>query len=269
MPVTDRMPFVAIREAFISPAPSCHSIQPTTMSNNHRSCQERILAYNEAGVAAVHLGALRCAWDLFKGALEIRRSQGVDDNIDTSVSFEDCLKDNKFVQRAEEKLRAFEYKGLTEQPLKQTHTSSSFEYPNRTVSSEDEDALFLSSDPFSLAVVQGLPEPMATRLTVVVLIFNMALTTQLMNRSSRAVLSFYELASRTLHPVRYTPLELALINNMGVWCAENHEVESAQRCMQHLFVILGSSRDQQAYSEYVANMTWILNPPALLASPAA
>jgi hypothetical protein len=68
-------------------------------------------------------------------------------------------------------------------------------------------------------------------------------------------------------------LGLALINNIGVWCYENHDIEASQRCLDYLARILqnpniGQLVDCEGCSAVTRNVIYMLTPRGS-ASPAA
>ena len=113
-------------------------------------------------------------------------------------------------------------------------------------------------------------ESMATMHSAIV-IFNLALVHHLYSRSSRHAIEYYRLVATLVEGEQMEVLGAALINNIGVWCSENGDLDGAQRCMDSLSHIVQDSHPGVRGSEldgFLLNVRWLLAPP-LSASPAA
>jgi hypothetical protein len=133
---------------------------------------------------------------------------------------------------------------------------------------------YLCSNPFSLpedASVSQLHDIQFSRSMTAVIIYNLALLNQVRSRSSRQVMSLYELSTSLLVNNENQRVSIAIINNIGVWCFDNGDNAAAQRCMEHLskFVsCIGGIVSDDEREGIQRNILWILNPPFTV-SPAA
>ena len=111
---------------------------------------------------------------------------------------------------------------------------------------------------------------MSTRKQSATIIFNLAIVDHLKNRLSEQAVSLYELAMTLLAGDVVDLLGISLMNNMGVWCYENGDMDGAMACMAHLagFMVSCSSIDQAQKDGIQSNIIWLTYPPSP-ASPAA
>eukprot|EP00538_Stauroneis_constricta_P009155 CAMPEP_0119567716 /NCGR_PEP_ID=MMETSP1352-20130426/36752_1 /TAXON_ID=265584 /ORGANISM="Stauroneis constricta, Strain CCMP1120" /LENGTH=376 /DNA_ID=CAMNT_0007617003 /DNA_START=150 /DNA_END=1280 /DNA_ORIENTATION=+ len=111
----------------------------------------------------------------------------------------------------------------------------------------------------------------ATRKDSAMIIFNLALLDQLRNERSAQAVALYELSMTLITGDLVDELGIALVNNIGVWCYQNGDMEGAANCMRHLMHFLNKcdmSLDVKDKEGLHANVLWILSSPQL-ASPAA
>jgi len=104
------------------------------------------------------------------------------------------------------------------------------------------------------------------------ILFNLALVYHLHDRSSKDAFLLYNLVSRIpLERGHDGLLGIALLNNMGVLCADNGDFVAASKCMNRLSLFLQKT-DSQVCSVFqdgfLWNVMWLVAPPSF-ASPAA
>jgi len=250
----------------------------------------RSIQYNNAGVACTDAGYHKIAWELFKGALELRlameRSGSVmnDDEFVLAVQ-----KDNAYIQKAETHLRNItnyiktipsslpmtpecdaDSDAVRNAPFTSMAQSSGAQVrqsPMECHLTDDDFSPFLFRRPMRLSPDIKVP----TRKESATVIFNLALVDHLKNRYSEQAVQLYELAMTLLTGDIVDALGIALMNNIGVWCFENGDMDGTLTCMGHLSNFLsscGSSISQEQRDGLHANILWLTNPP-FAASPAA
>lgn len=240
-------------------------------------------AFNNAGVACFKAGDSKKAWELFKGALEIKlaiaRFTESKEPPAAEPLYADLADGNRYVARAEILLGAFytlPHQGQAYPVDPNAEIDPTPTLCRNSIEEELEDFFytpFLFAKPFPIPD-QGIVCPVErSRYTSAVVIFNIALVEHLYNRSSRQAVSLYELATFLMRGDIAGPLALALINNIGVWCYENDHIESAQRCLDQLSIILQNPNvarlmDGQDHRAAMRNVLCLMTPRGS-ASPAA
>jgi hypothetical protein len=207
---------------------------------------QRSIEYNNAGVDCTEAGQHRMAWDLFKGALEVKLTL---ERIDGSIhSIESRAGANCYIAKAEAHLCS-----LTSWTLKDSAIFSCL-------------GLKTSTSMQSRETWEASP-----RRESAAIIFNLALVDHLKSRSSEQAVALYELAMTLLTGATVDLLGVALMNNIGVWCYENGDLDGSLKCMAHLHSF-SCAADCEMGSEQrdglQSNMLWLTNPP-FAASPAA
>jgi hypothetical protein len=96
-------------------------------------------------------------------------------------------------------------------------------------------------------------------------IFNLALVEHMFNRTSPQAVALYELSTSLLVGQVVNELSVALINNIGVWCYENDDIDTAQSCMDHLSRILRNPSGRRLLSDgdcksVLSNISCMLMP---------
>lgn len=249
----------------------------------------RSIQYNNAGVALTEAGRHKVAWELFKGALELKLaverygSDMRDDDDFVAV----MQKDNRYIQRAEYHLQNItnyiktvpssqlipSFDRDTDRVHNPSSTYSISQSPNSRHSTmptdlmDDMYAPFLFRRPIILDPNVEIP----TRKESATVIFNLALVDHLKNRCSEQAVQLYELAMTLLTGDIVDALGIALMNNIGVWCYENGDMDGTRTCMGHLATFLsscGSAMDEEQRDGLQSNILWLTNPP-FTASPAA
>lgn len=128
---------------------------------------------------------------------------------------------------------------------------------------------FLYPRPFEIPD-GGTGSSSSSELTSAVIIFNLGLVHQRMNRNSSRAGAFYEISAALLASTSDLSesaimLKIALLNNFGVWCYENGDGANLQTCMEHLSNIVErtsvSLLDQEVTEGIRANICWLLTPP--------
>jgi hypothetical protein len=241
---------------------------------------EKARAFNNAGASFLEAGHGRAAWDLFKGALEVKlASERSSDQQASRIGELDT-----YVRNAE-----YHMQNLANYHLNNTNTESAsliYEYPSMRggmIPRESSTGClfdpYISCHPFRIVDEPSIAEPttelaakdrtMSVR-TSTTIIFNLALVDHLHNRSSNHAISLYELATTLMAGEEVGPVGIALINNVGVWCYDNEDFQGGLRCMDHLSSVLHvcSSVDEGERARLVSNIELMLIPPCS-ASPAA
>lgn len=228
---------------------------------------ERSAEFNNAGVDCFKAGEYRMAWDLFKGALEYKLLRDNTTRLpqDTTTSSHH-VESNAYIERAESHLFLMRSKLGSQKyldPFGQCMcTRNRQSYDNSLYSP------FLFASPIKL----GSSQDMTSRKESATIIFNLAIIEHLKNRDSEQAVALYELAMTLLTGDAVDFLGLALMNNIGVWCYENNDQDSALTCMGHVanFVVSCESIvDEEAMDGLQANILWLLTNPQYTASPAA
>jgi hypothetical protein len=237
---------------------------------------ERSFEFNNAGVDCIEAGYHKVAWDLFKGALEVKLAverSGLENHENLLDSRSNS---NSYIQKAEAHLLNLDaylsHQGHNPNMLLPPAVSSSQISPRRRQPSGDvaSDSLytpFLFSKPLRLETNPDL----STRRESATIIFNLALVDHLKNHCSEQAVALYELAMTLVTGDVVDILGIALINNIGVWCYENGDMDGALACMGHLANFIGSCHSFIDAEEKVglqSNILWLMNPP-FTASPAA
>jgi hypothetical protein len=234
---------------------------------------ERSIELNNAGVDCIAAGHFKIAWDLFKGALEIKLAYersgiaGADDGSSAS---------NSYIIKAEShytNLDAYvppalrEANATTQSETSSLSCSGMSTRRTRLEDSEPISSPFLFSHPMRI-----VPRPdITTRRESATIIFNLALVDHLKNRHSSQAVALYELAMTLLTGDNVDLLGLSLMNNIGVWCFENGDHDGALACMAHLANFIGSCGSfitPEQKDGLQSNILWLMNPP-FAASPAA
>ena len=242
---------------------------------------ERSIEFNNAGVECIAAGHHKVAWDLFKGALEIKLALERKAQAD-SASLEPSHQSNTYIEKAQHHLTNIESylsnrTGATSD-LPPSPSTSTQQDPAQQRSSDRRcqrmnlprdplDAPFIFTHPMRLSTDREI----STRKQSATIIFNLALVDHLKNRCSEQAVALYELAMTLLTGDTVDILGIALMNNIGVWCYENGDMDGALSCMGHLASFIGScsvSIDQQEKDGLQSNILWLTNPP-FAASPAA
>jgi hypothetical protein len=242
---------------------------------------EKARAFNNAGASCLEAGYGRAAWDLFKGALEVKlTSERSSDQQASRIGELDT-----YVRNAE-----YHMQNLANYRLNNTGTGTDshlFEYPSMRggmVPNESSTGClfdpYISCHPFRIDDEPSIAGPTtelaakerkmsATRASTMI-IFNLALVDQLHNRSSNHAISLYKLALTLMVGEDVGPVVIALINNIGVWCYDNEDLQGGLRCMDHLSSVLHvcNSVDEEERARLVSNIQLMLIPP-FSASPAA
>jgi hypothetical protein len=234
---------------------------------------ERSVELNNAGVDCISAGHFKIAWDLFKGALEIKLAHersgiaGADDGSSAS---------NSYIIKAEShyaNLDAFvapeiqEANAMTQGETSTLPTGALSPRRTRLEDSEPMSSPFFFSNPMRIT---ARPDA-ATRRESATIIFNLALVDHLKNRHSSQAVALYELAMTLLTGDNVDLLGLSLMNNIGVWCFENGDYDGALACMAHLANFIGSCGSfitPEQKDGLQSNILWLMNPP-FAASPAA
>lgn len=237
--------------------------------------------FNNAGVSCFRAGNPRQSWELFKGALEVKlaieRFAESESRPEDEPLYVDLSGANRYVARAEQLLLVVSSENISNASVVDPNSGmnadpsrpeASYRTRKRIGGEEHCDIFytpFLFTKPFPVPD-QGSASPHEmARSTSAVIIFNLALLDHLFNRPSRQTLSLYLLASNLMVGEVVDALGLALINNIGVWCYENDDIEAAQRCLDHLSRILRSPNisqlvDSEARSAVMRNVVYMLSP---------
>jgi hypothetical protein len=259
------------------------------------SNMERSIRFNNAGVDCLNAGQDKIAWDFFKGALEVklaveRSDTGTQNQAEGSSPLAMDPAGNSYVQKAAE-----HYHNLTSYHSSEgellpappagaeafaaavavTDISSTQTPATRQESPKVEVSCcgsfyspFLYSHPMKLRQESAI----STRRESATIIFNLALVDHMKNRCSEQAVALYELAMTLLTGDTVDTLGIALVNNIGVWCYENGDVDGALTCMGHLATFINACKEPDIAMEereaLLSNILWLLNPP-FAASPAA
>lgn len=253
----------------------------------------RSIEYNNAGVACTEAGHHKVAWELFKGALELRLAMertGMNTSAlssngdDTFATFDG----NAYIQRAEHHLRNITNYVKTVSsscPPPKPMQGGDFDRVNLSSAYGMTESLIRSQSPIRMDLMEGMYSPflfrrpmrlspdddIPTRKESATVIFNLALVDHLKDRCSEQAVQLYELAMTLLTGDVVDALGIALMNNIGVWCYENGDMDGTMSCMGHLSTFVGSCTsavDHEQREGLQANIMWLTNPP-FAASPAA
>jgi hypothetical protein len=235
---------------------------------------ERAIKFNNAGVDCIEAGHDRVAWDLFKGALEVKlavergEKQGISD---------ECLldtMDNSYVNKAAEHLLnlnpylAADVMAPTITPPPSTDsTTSRYQQVEHAPPSSSFYLPYLYCHPIRLQEDACF----SSRRESATIIYNLALVDHMKHRCSEQAVALYELAMTLLTGDTVDILGIALVNNIGVWCYEKGDIDGALTCMCHLSSFLNSGSalvDPEEKEGLNSNILWLTHPP-FAASPAA
>lgn len=264
---------------------------------------------NNIGVDVLETGNGKVAWDLFKGALEVKLAMeragwpSFSSSNSTEVFMKEAAASNIYIQRAQEHLAILDrhngrlsclsppvlvFHGITttgghvsrggpvvgnqhHDPLTPNMTST--RQQTRPLHVVEDDSLALYT-PFLYGQPLKLPESRvgtSTRRESAVVIFNLALVDHLQHRQSKQAVALYELAMTLLTGDTVDILGIAIVNNIGVWCHENDDEAGASTCMGHLanFVRSHGVYIGQEEREGLHSNILFLVNPPFCASPAA
>ena len=236
---------------------------------------ERSIEFNNAGVSCVEEGDHKAAWDLFKGALELKLAAERTSMNGGGDGPKQELPKNKYIEKAEAQYakRKSHPKSLDHSPRSVTYLQDNCHPQRQELSRRQmEWAPDVLDSPFLFTHAMRLERDtdMSTRKQSATIIFNLAIVDHLKNRLSEQAVSLYELAMTLLAGDVVDLLGISLMNNMGVWCYENGDMDGAMACMAHLagFMVSCSSIDQAQKDGIQSNIIWLTYPPSP-ASPAA
>lgn len=240
---------------------------------------ERSVEFNNAGVDCTKAGNFKVAWDLFKGALEIklaheRSGNGAESELELSNGY--IIKAESHYANLSKYVPAvardagYESQADEEIPSSGSRSSTDVDAVGTRRRLEDSEPLaspYLFSHPMRI-----MPRPdTTTRRESATIIFNLALVDHLKNRHSAQAVALYELAMTLLTGDNVDLLGLSLMNNIGVWCYENGDNDGALACMSHIANFIGSCGsfiNSEQKDGLHSNILWLMNPP-FAASPAA
>lgn len=244
------------------------------------------IQFNNAGVACFRCHPKK-AWELFKGALEVKLAleRSMNTHLPAKLPlYENLSSTNSYVNRAQAILDEVDEEEIStnddnvEMTLEEVEESRTL--LSSTIYKQFGDELgdifytpFLFSKPFLISDNEVLSPYGRARSTSAIVIFNLALVEHLFNRTSQQAVSLYELSTSLMVGRHVNELGIALVNNIGVWCWENDDMDAAQRCMDHLWRILRNPAcqhliDSNEKSSILRNICSILTPRGT-ASPAA
>jgi len=236
------------------------------------SLSQRSIDFNNAGVRCVETGKHRIAWDLFKGALEVKlaiQGNGVGDS-----DIRSYREHNSYIVRAETHLsnlksfhRTCQFAPEEGPAIVTSPRLQSIETWEKFSTDSSLYAPFLFTDPIRLGVDRNL----TTRRESAAIIFNLALTEHLKTRCSEQAISLYELSMTLVSGDSVDMLGISLMNNIGVWCYENGDMVGCARCMSHLVSFTGAlslELEQEQRDGVQSNILWLAHPPCTT-SPAA
>jgi hypothetical protein len=236
---------------------------------------ERSIEFNNAGVDCIEAGHYGVAWDLFKGALEVKLA--VERGEKQGLSDECVLKmmNNSYVIKAAGHLSnldsyltaAVMAPTITLPPRSTDSTTSRYQQIEHVPPSEFLYSPYLYCHPIRLQE----DTDSSSRRESATIIYNLALVDHMKHRCSEQAVALYELAMTLMTGDTVDILGVALVNNIGVWCYENGDIDGALTCMVHLssFLNAGSTLliDQEEKEGLNSNVLWLTQPP--FASPAA
>eukprot|EP00980_Cylindrotheca_fusiformis_P007575 scaffold1580_cov116-Cylindrotheca_fusiformis.AAC.10 len=223
---------------------------------------QRSIEYNNAGVDCIEAGQHRMAWDLFKGALEVKLSLELVESKATG---------NGYIEKAEKHFISLKSRMYSCESSDAGLSASTRSQSSATWESFNSDpslySPFLFTDPIRL---DAHPRFSAKRESAAI-IFNLALADHLKSRRSEQAVALYELAMTLLTGTTVDFLGIALMNNIGVWCYDNGDTNGSINCMAHLSCFI-TAMDCEMTPEQIegvqTNILWLANPP-FPASPAA
>lgn len=226
---------------------------------------ERAREYNNAAVVCMQTNYFKVAWDLFKGALELHLAHEKS-RADKDGSFHLTQVSKDFIERADAHYQRCIASGMMQS------------CPPGLVECHGEDEnfchLFLFRNPINIP--NNLPTPVASSFAGLSIIFNIALIEQVRNPSSLQSIQLYKLAASLLTGNELEAhLEVAIMNNTGVWYHESGDTSQAEKYMRNLSRIVESlpedspvRKSSRSYGGIIFNLTWFRNPRYRV-SPAA
>jgi hypothetical protein len=232
---------------------------------------QRSMKFNNAGVDCIEAGHHRVAWDLFKGALEVKLAV---ERGEKQGNSDECILEtmnNSYVNKAAGHLSNLDSylpadvimaSMITPPPPSTDSTTSRYQQ----IDSESLYSPYLYCHPIRLQEHAGF----SSRRESATIIYNLALVDHMKHRCSEQAVALYELAMTLMTGDTVDILGIALVNNIGVWCHENGDTDGALTCMGHLssFLNAGSALiDQEQKEGLNSNILWLTHPP--FASPAA
>ncbi|CAJ1923391.1 unnamed protein product [Cylindrotheca closterium] len=235
------------------------------------SLSQRSIEYNNAGVRCLETAKHCIAWDLFKGALEVKLA--IERTGEAYADIRSYQMSNSYIARAEAHLMNLEcfpkefQLSPQEQELVISPRMQSIETWERFSSDASLYTPFLFTDPMLL----GVDPNITTKRESAAIIFNLALTEHLKSRSSEQAISLYELSMTLLAGDNVELLGISLMNNIGVWCYENGDQDGCAKCMGHLVSFtsaLSADLEPELRESVQSNILWLARPP-FAASPAA
>lgn len=236
------------------------------------SLSHRSIDFNNAGVRCVETGEHRIAWDLFKGALEVKLA--IERTGDADADIQSFRNSNTYIARAEAHLTAikcchehYRFFASENAELETSPRLQSIAAWERFSADPSLYAPFLFTDPIRL----GVDPNITTRRESAAIIFNLALTEHLKSRCSEQAISLYELSMTLLAGDSVDVLGISLMNNIGVWCYENGDRAGCAKCMAHLVNFtnaISAELDSEQSEGVQANILWLTHAPCS-ASPAA
>ena len=237
------------------------------------SLSQRSIDFNNAGVRCVETGEHRIAWDLFKGALEVKLA--IERTGEAHADIHAYRNSNMYIDRAEAHLTNIKLLKMDKQLMAAPQGEESETSPRlQSIATWER----FSTDPslytpflFTDPVVLGEDPNITTRRESAAIIFNLALTEHLKTRCSEQAISLYELSMTLLAGDSVDLLGISLMNNIGVWCYENGDLAGCAKCMGHLVNFtnaLSSELDRDQREGVQSNILWLAQPP-FTASPAA
>jgi hypothetical protein len=244
------------------------------LSRNKHGIMERSIKFNNAGVDCIEAGHHRVAWDLFKGALEVKlavergEKQGISDECVLNTMH------NSYVNKAAGHLSNLDSymaavvmaPAITQPPPSTDSTTSRYQQIQHVPPSDSLYSPYLYCHPIRLQEGAAF----SSRRESATIIYNLALVDHMKHRCSEQSVALYELAMTLMTGDTVDILGIALVNNIGVWCYENGDIDGALICMDHLssFLNAGSALvDQEEKEGLNSNILWLTHPP--FASPAA
>jgi hypothetical protein len=259
----------------------------------YASAMAKAVTFNNAAVVYFADGRFDLAWALFKGALEVKlvverstHDSGCIQN-DRIVDGMFCI--NQYILKADDILQQHQHQHQKEPEANSRWIDSYGRRPMPPTRESSHNLMFY--DLFVFARPFLIPNEYESRIdetadevinkansTSAIIIFNLAVVEHLVNGSSSKVSSLYELASSLLVGTPVDLLGIAIINNIGVWCCENDDADTSQRCMEHLSNILTACYDNgtrmhdntavvlsglssREYNYLLNNISSILSPP--------
>jgi hypothetical protein len=229
---------------------------------------ERSIEFNNAGVECIEAGNLRMAWDFFKGALEVKLSL---ERTTVPVPKNQEPETNTYIEQAETHLSNLKLVESQHPEAALPHGIAPCAQSRQAWESFSSDPSlyppFLFTDPIRL----GTNPEISPRKESACIIFNLALVDHLKNRCSEQAVALYELAMSLLTGDNVDFLGIALMNNIGVWCYENGDLDGSLKCMGHLSNFVGACDSEMREDQkdgLQSNILWLAIPPCA-ASPAA